>query len=71
MCAQRLRVAMEEMIENAASGGRNFESDKKFGRQVRADVYASGSDTGNPLSNEISAAVKAIEEHLRSHLSRS
>jgi hypothetical protein len=69
-CAHKLSVSMETMIENAASGGKNFESDKAFGKQVRAEVSGLSTATENPLSNEIGAAVNAIETKLRGHLSR-
>jgi len=70
-CAKELSVGMEAMIDNELSGGRNFESDRNFAKQIRARVSASGSDEENPLSRKVAVAVDGIEALLRPHLKRS
>jgi hypothetical protein len=69
-CAYSLFVAMEEMVRDKLEGGRAFESDRSFGKRMRADVYASPNATDNELSNEIAKAVTEIETKMRAHLSR-
>jgi hypothetical protein len=68
MCAHDLWVGMETVIDNARSGGENFESNREWAKQVRAVVSASSSATDNALSNRITAAVRAIEDDIRPHL---
>ena len=66
----KLSAAIEAFIDNFASEGENFKSDKEFGRKIRSEVFAAPSDLKNPLTVEIVAAVKALEDELRPHLRR-
>jgi hypothetical protein len=61
-------VAIESILDNARAGGAHFEADKEFGRCTRAQAHASPMATDNALSNEITAAVSAIEAKLPGHL---
>lgn len=70
-CVSEVNIGIEALIDNELSGGRNFESDRNFGREVRATVSASRSDDKNALSKKISGAVEDIENQLRPHLKRS
>jgi hypothetical protein len=70
-CAKELSIGIEARIEDKASGGQNFASDKDFAKSIRATVSASGSDTTNKLSQKVVSAVAGIEEQLRPHLARS
>jgi hypothetical protein len=69
-CARDLYLAFETIVENAASGGRDFESDREFARRIRSDA-SSASKKDNRLSTAIDAAVTALEGSLRGHLKRS
>ena len=68
-CARNLRVAMEAMVVNEASGKENFNSDKEFGEEIKSDVWAIKEDT-NKLSRKIKSAVTEIEETVRPHIKR-
>jgi hypothetical protein len=70
-CVSELNAGIEALIDNELSGGRDFESDRNFGREMRATVSASRSDKKNALSKKISDAVEDIENQLRPHLKRS
>ena len=69
-CATSLRVAMEAMVDDKASGGENFKSDKNFAKSIKAEVWAMKEDE-NELSRKICDAVSAIEAEVRPHLKRS
>lgn len=68
-CARKLRVAMEAMVANEKSGDENFDSDKDFVNDVKADVWAIKEDT-NKLSQKIIKAVRDIEKALLPHIQR-
>jgi hypothetical protein len=70
MCAMTLFVSIESIIEDKADGGAHFERDREFGRRTRANAHAAAGATDNPLSNQITAAVAALEAKLRGHLTR-
>jgi len=70
-CVNTLNVSIEEVISDKASGGRNFESDRKFGIRMRNNTAAHGSDDNNSLSTQISDAITGIEDLIRPHLERS
>lgn len=70
-CVSVVFVSMESIIDDARAGGAHFSEDKEFGRRTRSQAYASRSAKDNPLSNELEAAVSAIEARLSSHLKRS
>lgn len=67
-CVVELRVAIEATIENAAGGGRDFESDRSFAKEMRSATSDGRKD--NKLTKSIDAAVGAIEDELRKHLGR-
>lgn len=69
-CATAVYVAMESIIDDEMAHGAHFAQDREFGRRTRAQAYASPTATDNPLSNEIAAAVAALEAKLRGHLER-
>ena len=67
---RKLRAAMEAYTSNLASGGEDFKSDREFGKQIRAEVFATSSDDKNELSKALAAAVVVIEKQLLPHLRR-
>lgn len=69
-CATTVLVSIDSIIDNERAGGAHFETDKKFARTTRSQAHASPTATDNPLSNEITAAVFAIECRLSRHLKR-
>lgn len=69
-CVQQLYVAIETVVADKAAGGKNFESDKQFGKEMRAMVSASSKATDNMLSDQIDRAVDGIERKLAPHLRR-
>lgn len=70
-CVTELSAAIDAVISDKASGGRDFESDREFGRKMGLTASASGGDTNNKLSQEIVKAVTDIEDKIRPHLKRS
>ncbi len=70
-CVVELRVAIEALIENDASGGADFAADPEFGRSIRRTVSGTPSSKDNPLSDKILTSVAAIESELKKHLGRS
>ena len=68
-CARNLRVAMEAIVVNEANDKENFKSDKEFGKEIEADVWAIKEDN-NKLSQKIKDAVLGIEESVRPHIKR-
>jgi hypothetical protein len=69
-CATTVFVSIESILDDARAGGAHFEADKAFGRRTRSQAHASRTATDNELSNEITAAVSALEGKLRGHLVR-
>jgi hypothetical protein len=69
-CAETVFVAIESIIDDKAAGGAHFEQDREFGRRTRAQAHAPPTAADNPLSNQITAAVAALEAKLRGHLKR-
>lgn len=69
-CATTVFVSIESIIDNERAGGAHFEHDKNFARMTRSQAHASPAATDNPLSNDIAAAVSAIEGKLSRHLKR-
>ncbi len=70
-CVSELNAAIDALISDKSSGGRDFESDREFGRKIRSTVSASGGDSKNELSKKIIDAVTKIEDKVRAHLKRS
>jgi hypothetical protein len=70
-CIAELNSAIYAVISDKASGGRDFKSDREFGKKMRSTVSASGSDQSNELSKKITEAVTGIEDKIRPHLKRS
>lgn len=70
-CVVELRVAIEALIENDASGGADFATDRELGRSIRRTVSGMPSSKDNPLSDKIAASVAEIESELKKHLGRS
>lgn len=69
-CATTLFVSIDAIIDDRRAGGAHFEQDRMFGRRMRANAHAAANATDNDLSNEITAAVSALEAKLRGHLTR-
>jgi hypothetical protein len=69
-CATTVFVAIESILDNARAGGTHFEADREFGRRTRSQAHAPSTATDNPLSNDVAAAVSAIEGTLSGHLKR-
>jgi len=69
-CVRELSNAIFAVIQDKASGGEDFKSDKNFAKKMRAKVYASGDENGE-LSQKITNAVNGIEKEVRPHLRRS
>lgn len=67
---QKVNAGIEAVISNARSDGEVFKGDKEFAKEMRAVVSSADVGAGNQISTELSAAVKAIEEVLKPHLSR-
>lgn len=68
---REVNVAIDAFIADAASGGEDFSSDRKFGRKMRSIVSALPTDSENELNKKLAAAVRAIDDQLRPHLQRS
>lgn len=51
-------------------GGAHFEADRDVARRMRANAHALADAPDNALSNEIAAAVTALDTRLRTHLTR-
>lgn len=64
---------MEAVVSNTASSNEDFESDKNFAAQIKAEVWAgwNGSQTKDELGDKVAIAVANIEKELRPHLKRS
>ena len=70
-CIRILRVAIDALIDDKYSGGRTFEGDREFSREIRSKLNASRTQTDNELTNKIALAVSSIEEVLKPILGRS
>ncbi|HZF97334.1 MAG TPA: hypothetical protein VEY92_03645 [Pseudoxanthomonas sp.] len=70
-CVVELRVAIEAIIEDKASGGADFKADPEFGKSMRRTVSGTSSRKDNPLTRQITSAVAGIENELKKHLGRS
>lgn len=68
-CVRELRVAIDAMIQDAASGGEDFRSDREFGKEIRSKV-STASGAANELTQRIDAAIQGIESVVRPHLKR-
>jgi hypothetical protein len=69
-CVVTLFAAMEAIVDDKDAGGDHFEADREFGRRMRANAHAAAGAADNALSDEIAAAVTALEERVRPHLTR-
>lgn len=69
-CATDLRVSMESMVRNKASGGEDFKADKEYKKSVESEIWEYKEDE-NELSQKIATAVAEIETEVRPHLKRS
>jgi len=69
-CVTTFNVSVDAILDDLGEGGAHFESNKEWGRQMRANAHASPDEKNNPLSNAIAAAVGGIEARLRVHLER-
>jgi hypothetical protein len=69
-CATTVFVAFESMVDDARTNGEIFAADRNFARVVRSQAAASATATDNQLSNDIKAAVEALEARIRPHLAR-
>lgn len=69
-CVVRVFVAVEAFVDDKRSGGRDFKSDPDFGKRTRADVAGTPDSETNQMSVEIAAAVRDIEDFLKTHLVR-
>lgn len=67
--ARELQVSMEAVIQNEYSNNEDFK-DREFGKKMRANVSASGSED-NELSVKIHDAIEELEKVIRPYLARS
>jgi len=70
-CLRELNVAIDTVLRDKAHGGRDFESDRDFGKKMRSIVAAAPDDDQNKLNQKIRQALDGIEQELRPHLRRS
>jgi hypothetical protein len=66
-CVGELQTAIEAFISDKVTGGEDFKSDPKFGKEIRGKVSDIG-EKENPLSQQIKDAVKGIEDLARPKL---
>lgn len=69
-CVKEINIAIDAIISNKASGNRDFEADREFGKSMRNMVHASSSDEKNEISKRIKKSIISIEEIIRPHLKR-
>jgi hypothetical protein len=69
-CAHTVFVAIEAILEDKAADGEHFKHNPDFGKRMRANAHASPSATDNELTNQVAAAVSALESKFRGHLTR-
>lgn len=69
-CLVELNSAIEAVIDDKASHGENFESDKGFAKRMRGIVSSSGGEK-NEFSITVKSAVQGIVDQVRSHLRHS
>jgi len=66
-CIVELRVAIDALVSNKYSGGKDFFEDIEFGKTTRTKVSNTNKDK-NPLTLKINSAIKSIEIEIRPHL---
>lgn len=69
-CLVEIRASTESFVSNAASGNQDFESDKKFGKSVRENVFSSRDSKDNKMNIKINNSIESIEEFLKSYIGR-
>lgn len=69
-CVKEINIAIDAIISNKASGNRDFEADRDFGKSMRNKVHALSSDDNNEISKRIKESITKIEEKIRPHLKR-
>jgi hypothetical protein len=69
-CAQALFTANQAFVDDKASGGQNFKTDKAFAKEMKATVFASAA-RDDRFSKKIERAVEKIEDMARPYLQRS
>lgn len=69
-CVVEIYTAIDTIIEDKAEGGAIFQTDKEFGKRMRAIVSASPSDKNNKLTQDIQTTITAIEDLVKPHLRR-
>jgi hypothetical protein len=69
-CLVELNSAIEAVIDDKASHGENFKSDKDFAKRMRDIVSSSGGEK-NEFSNAVNSAVQKIVAQVRPHLRHS
>lgn len=67
-CVVQFRVAIESVIEDKASGGADFSTDKDFAKEMRQTVAGTPTSKDNPFNDRLAAAVDGIEAELKSYL---
>jgi hypothetical protein len=70
-CVRELNVAIDAVINDKATGGENFKTDREFAKSMRSIVGASRDDDKNELNQKIANAIRGIEDEIRPHLRRS
>lgn len=69
-CCTDLRLAMQAVIDDEGSKGRNFRSDTEFGQAIRRTAHGTPENKENPFNWKLTDAVMGIEAVLRPHLKR-
>jgi len=69
-CVVDIYTAVDLIVEDKAEGGDIFHKDKVLAKKMRAVVAASPKDKDNKLTQDITAAIVAIEDFLKPHLRR-
>jgi len=68
-CVHIVSVSIEALVANERSGGRNFDSDREFGRKIQSEVQASRKDDDNEINRRMHEAELGIAQRLRKELS--
>ncbi|MEW8291974.1 MAG: hypothetical protein AB2672_15750 [Candidatus Thiodiazotropha endolucinida] len=68
-CVGELKTAIDAVIRNAYSEGRDFESEKEYGKEMEHIVKNTDSEN-NQFTKKINDAISDIESYVRPHLSR-
>ena len=68
-CATKLSTSMDCMLSDISNNHDDFNSDKEFAKQIKADIWSTSKAT-DQLSKRINSAIENIEKELRPYLKR-